>query len=114
MTLRRARYHSVTREVTAAPGAPAEVTERLRRAPATLLVTSSPPQAVITINNEPLGPTRKLDTWRSERLNVQASLPGYAPWSRTVYIKRKVTKLNVQLSPVAKSDPRPTRPGAVH
>jgi hypothetical protein len=110
VVMRHERYRSTLHELTAAPGAPAQLSERLRRPPATLLVTSSPPQANITINDEPLGPTpRKLDTRRYEHLRVQASLPGYAPWTRTVYIKGPVTKLTVQLSPTAKSESRAAR-----
>jgi hypothetical protein len=115
VTLRRDRYRSATRELTAAPGALAQMSERLHRPPATLLVSSSPAQANVTVNDQPLGPTpRRLDTSRYERLRVQASLPGYVPWSRTIYVKRKVNKLNVQLSPAAKSDPRAARPSGAH
>jgi hypothetical protein len=105
--LRHERYRPVTREVTAAPGAPAEVTERLHRPPATLVVSSSPPRANITVNGEPLGSApRKMGVWRFEHVRVQASLPGYLPWSKTVYVKDELLKLNAQLSSAPKADPR--------
>jgi hypothetical protein len=107
VTLRHERYRPATREVTAAPGTPAQISERLHRPSATVVVSSSPARASITVNDQPLGPApRKLGVWRYERVHIQASLPGYLPYSKTVYVKDELLKLNAQLSSAAKADPR--------
>ena len=107
VTLRHERYAEVTRTVTAEHGRDAVITERLSRPSAKLLVVSSPPNAVIKLNNHSFGPApRKIGTLRFEHLRLQASLPGYQPWRKTVYLKEAETTLEVKLTPVPKPAPR--------
>jgi hypothetical protein len=107
LTLRHERYRDVTRSVTASATRPLAVAVRLHRPKGTLLLTSSPPRAIFTVNDLEVGPApRKVNEWRYETMHVAAKLPGYLPWTRTVYLKEELTKLSAQLVPVKKPDPR--------
>jgi hypothetical protein len=104
LTIRHERYRDTQRPVHAEAGRAAVVSERLKRPMGTLVLTSSPARAVFTVNAQALGPgPRKLNTWRFEHVRVDAALPGYQPWHKTLYLKDPVTKLNAQLA----SAPRP-------
>ena len=104
LTIRHERYRDTERPVHAEAGRAAVVSERLKRPMGTLVLTSSPARAVFTVNAQALGPgPRKLNTWRFEHVRVDATLPGYQPWHKTLYLKDPVTKLNAQLA----SAPRP-------
>jgi hypothetical protein len=103
LSLRHERYRAVDRGVHAEPGKRALVDERLRRPPATLVLTSSPPKARFTINDNVIGPgPHRLETWRFETARLEAWLPGYQRWTKTLYVKEPLTKLNVQLVPLAR------------
>jgi hypothetical protein len=109
LTLRHERYKDVTRAVTAEPTRALAVSERLRRPMGTLFLTASPPRATFTVNQLPLEPgTRKLSTWRYETVHIQATMPGYAPWSRAFYFKDESAKINAQLVALSKPAARPT------
>jgi hypothetical protein len=98
LTLRHERYKEVKRALTASPARPLVVSERLHRPNGVLLLTSSPPRAVFTVNQLEVGPApRKVSEWRYETVHVEAKLPGYLPWKRTLYLKEEVTKLSAQL-----------------
>src|SRR5262249_20671738 len=92
VTVRHERYRPVSREVTAEPGPPAVLSERLHRPPGTLVVTSSPPHAHVVVNHDDLGtaPSR-LNTMRFERVRIEATLPGYLPFSKYVYLREATT-----------------------
>ncbi len=109
------RYSDVTRTVTAERGQGALITERLSRPPAKLLVTSSPPNAVIKLNKRKIGEApRRIGALRYERVRVAASLPGYQPWTKTLYLREAETKVDITLAPIAKPPARraPTGPAA--
>jgi hypothetical protein len=98
LTLRHERYKEVKRAVSASPASPLVVSERLHRPNATLMLTSSPPRAIFTVNQLEVGPApRKVNEWRYETIHVEAKLPGYLPWKRTLYLREEVTKLSAQL-----------------
>jgi hypothetical protein len=104
VTFRRERYAEETRTIAVEPGRSAVVAERLHRPPAKIVVTSSPPHAIIKLNRHLLGPApRKLSTLRFEHVRIEATLPGYRPWKKTVYLKEAESKIDVTLVPV----PRP-------
>ena len=103
------RYADTTRTLTAERGQAAMVSERLSRPPARLLVTSSPPNAVIRLNKRRVGEApRRIGALRFERVRVAASLPGYQPWAKSLYLREAETKLDITLTPVARP---PTRRG---
>jgi hypothetical protein len=100
VTLRHDRYREVSREVDVAPGTPATLDERLKRPSGTLVLTSTPPRAIFTVNGQRVGAApRTLDIWRYEHLKVEATLPGHRPWSKTVYVQEPTMKVEAQLAP---------------
>src|SRR5262249_19600274 len=108
VSLQRERYRPVVRTVTAQSGTRTVVDERLRRPPATLVFSSSPPKARFTYNDEDLGPApRKLGVMRFETVHVGASLPGYEPWHKTLYVRDAETRINAQRAPGARPARRP-------
>ena len=112
VTLRREHFAEVTRTITADRARDAIVTERLRRPPAKLMVTSSPPRAFIRLNKRRIGPTpREIDTPRFERVRIEASLPGYRRWKKTLYVKEAESEVDVRLvrapAPIARRAPAP-------
>jgi hypothetical protein len=107
LTFRRERYAELTRKISAERGQDTVVDERMTRPPAKLIVTSSPPNALIKVNRSRFGQApRKINTQRYEHLHLQASLPGYRPWKKTVYLKDAETKVDVELAPIAKPSVR--------
>jgi PEGA domain len=99
LTISHERYETVTRELTAEAGAPLAISERLHRPAATLLVASSPPGATITVNGQLLGAApRRVPTSRYEHVSIRALLPGYAPWTKKVYLSEATTKVTAQLA----------------
>jgi len=98
ITLRHERYKEIRRAVTANAARPLVVRERLHRPNGTLMLTSTPPHAIFTINALEVGPApRKVSEWRYETMHVEAKLPGYLPWKRTLYFKEELTKLDARL-----------------
>jgi hypothetical protein len=107
VTFRRERYAEATQTITTEPGQGAVISERLYRPPAKLEVTSSPAHALIKLNNHRLGPApRKINTLRFEHLRISASLPGYRPWKKTLYLKEAESKLDVTLVPLPRTAAR--------
>jgi hypothetical protein len=107
VTVKHERYADATRTITAERGRSAVVSKRLARPPAKVMVTSSPPGAHIKLNRHAFGEApRKISTLRFERVRVDASLPGYQPWTKTFYMKEAETTVAVMLTPVAKPNAR--------
>jgi hypothetical protein len=102
LTLRRDRYQSFARDMTAAPGTILSVTQRLQRPSATLAIGSSPANAEITINGQPQGATpKKLTVSRYQAASIKVTLAGYEPWTKTVYVREAETRIAMQLRPTA-------------
>ncbi|HXT97556.1 MAG TPA: PEGA domain-containing protein [Polyangia bacterium] len=98
LTITHERYETVTRTLTAEAGVPVAVSERLHRPPATLVVNSSPAGAAISLNGHAVGAApRRIPTMRYEHVTVRATLPGYAPWSKKLYLTGPTTQVNAQL-----------------
>jgi len=113
VTLRRQHFEEVTRTITADRARDTIVAERLHRPPAKLMVTSSPPRAFIRLNKRRIGPTpREIDTPRFERVCIEASLPGYRRWRKTLYVKEAQSEIDVRLvrapAPIALRAPAPS------
>jgi PEGA domain-containing protein len=95
-----------------APPPPAVAEERApRKNTATLIIGSSPPGAEIAVDGEPLGaaPTR-LEVPRFAQVEIEATLAGYAPWKKTIYVRRAETRIGTSLRPLepaSESDPTP-------
>ena len=95
---RRDRYADVNRTITAERGRDVNVAERLYRPPAKLIVTSSPAHARIKVNRRRFGETpRRISTMRYEHVRIEASLPGYRPWRKTVYLSEPESNVSVTL-----------------
>jgi len=98
LTIVHERYQPLTRELTAEVDTPVAISERLHRPPATLLVGSSPPGAAISVNGQALGPApRRLPTSRYEQVSIRATMAGYPPWTKKVYLSEATTKVTAQL-----------------
>jgi hypothetical protein len=98
VTLRRPHYADVTRTMAAHLGHPVIVAQRLQRPAATVVVTSSPPHALIKMNRRRVGPApREISTRQYQRVRIEASLPGYRPWKQTVFLKEAEAQFDVQL-----------------
>jgi hypothetical protein len=99
VSLERERWQAATVDVNAEAGVAAGVHERLRRPRGTIAFTSSPPGAQITINRVAAGTAPKqVDVQRYEKLQIKATLKGYAPWSKSVYLKDPESAIDIQLS----------------
>ncbi len=115
VTFRRERYAEATRTITTERGRNAVVAQRLQRPAAKVVVTSSPPNAFIKLNKHRLGRApRDISAQRFERVRIEASLPGYQPWKKTVYLEEAESKIDVRLvrRPEANAS-RATQPIAV-
>ena len=100
VTIDRERWQTVTLDVNAQAGNAALVHERLRRPRGTLVISSSPPGAQITVNRVAAGAAPKdVDIQRFEKVPVKVTLKGHQPWSKTIYLKESEMKLDVQLVP---------------
>ncbi len=99
LTITHERYETVTKTLTAETGVPVALDERLHRPPATLVVSSSPPGAAISLNGHPVGTApRRVPTLRYEHLTIKASLPGYAPWTKKIYLTAETLQVSAQLA----------------
>jgi hypothetical protein len=99
------RYQPVTQVLNADPGKPVVVSLRLHRPPGTLVVTSAPAHAYVTVNDQMLGPApRHLAAWRYEQVSIRATYPGYQPWTKKIYLKEPTTNVTAQLVPTGRAD----------
>jgi len=108
VTLRRDQYAEVTRTIVTEPGRSAVVAERLVRPPASVVITSSPPHAVIKLNKRRVGSApRTISALQFERVRIDASLPGYRPWKKTLYLEEAESQVDVRLVRRAEASARP-------
>ena len=100
VTIERERWQPVTVDVDPQAGTAADVHERLHRPRATLSITSTPPGARVVINRVAAGAAPKeVDVQRFEKLQIKASLKGYQPWTKTVYLRDADANLDITLVP---------------
>jgi len=100
VTIDRERWQTVTLDVNAQAGNAAVVHERLRRPRGTLIISSSPPGAQITVNRIAAGTAPKeVDVQRFEKVPVKVTLKGHQAWTKTIYLKESEMKLDAQLVP---------------
>jgi hypothetical protein len=100
VTLERERWQVVTVDVNAQAGTAASVHERLRRPRGTLVVSSTPPGAQISVSRVAAGTAPKqIDIQRYEKVPIKATLKGYQPWTKTIYLKDTEAKIDIQLVP---------------
>jgi hypothetical protein len=110
VTFRHERYAPLARTMAADPGQAVTMDERLYRPSAKLVVTSSPPNAVILLNRRRLGHApRKITTQQFEHIRIEASLPGYRPWKKTLYLKEAESTVDVALVQLAPAKTRRTK-----
>jgi hypothetical protein len=113
VTIQHDRYEDVTRTMTAKPGQMAALSERMRRPPAKVMITSDPPRAQIKFNGRAIGGApRNISALRFEHVRVSASLPGYQPWSKKLYLRQADTKIDVELVAVPKPASKRAPPAA--
>jgi hypothetical protein len=102
-------------EAPAAPSSAAVEAPATRLKTARLIIGSSPPGAAIAVNGEPFGaaPTR-LEVPRFAEVEIEATLAGYVPWKKTVYVRQAETRIGTSLKRVAAEatddDAKPTEP----
>ena len=114
VTLRREHYADVTRTITTERGQSAVVAERLIRPSASVVVTSSPAHAVIKVNKRRVGSApRTISALQFERVRIEASLPGYQPWRKTLYLKEAESQVDVRLVRLAEANARRPTPPSV-
>jgi hypothetical protein len=98
VTLRREQYAEVTRTITSTRESPTVVVARLQRPPAKVVVTSSPPNAIIKVNKRRVGPAPStIDARRFQRVRIEASLRGYRPWRKTLVLTDEESQIDVKL-----------------
>jgi hypothetical protein len=98
VTFRRDRYQPVTRDLVARADETTDVSQKLHRPTATLVVGSSPPHAEITVNGQGQGFTpKRISVSRFESVSIRVSLAGYAPWKKSVYVREAETRLGTTL-----------------
>jgi hypothetical protein len=99
LTITHERYETVSKPLTAESGVPVAVDERLHRPPATLIVNSIPQGASLSVNGHAVGSApRRVPTMRYEHLTIRATFPGYAPWTKKVYLTGDTMQVTAQLS----------------
>jgi hypothetical protein len=99
---RHERYVELARSLAVDPGQPATLDERLYRPPARLVVTSSPPNAVVLLNSHRVGRApRKISTLQYEQVRVELSLPGYRPWKKKIYVREAESNVDAALVPIS-------------
>jgi hypothetical protein len=78
-----------------------------------VVVTSFPRRAIISLNDRRLGPApRMIRTQRFEQLHLEASLPGYQTWQKTVVVKGGKSRVAITLVRVSKSTAQPATPAS--
>jgi hypothetical protein len=103
------RYEKIERRVTATPGTPVSLDERLSRPAGKLSLVSTPPGASFTVGGKSVGrgPTGT-DVSAFTQVTVTAALAGYKPWTQKVYIKGRSYSVHAKLEKL----PQPKRPTA--
>jgi hypothetical protein len=81
------RYQREVRPVEAIPGTVVEVSARMKRPEAVLVLQSSPPGAKFTVNGRRLGSGAKATVQAFESVTVSADLRGYETWKQKLYVK---------------------------
>jgi hypothetical protein len=100
VTIERERWAPITVNVNAQAGAVAKLHERLRRPRTTLAVSSTPPGAQISVNHVAAGAApKRIEIQRFEQVQIRATLKGYQPWNKALYLKEPDAKLDIQLVP---------------
>jgi hypothetical protein len=100
VTIERDRWQVTTVDVNTQQGKVAKIHERLRRPRTKLAVSSTPPGAQINVNHVAAGAApQKIEVQRYEQVQIRATLKGYQPWNKTVYLKEADAKLDIQMVP---------------
>jgi len=107
LTVSHARYSPVNELVAPTPGTAASSFVRLPRPPARLTLTSMPAGATFKVNRTQLGHSSgQASVLRFERARIEARLPGYRPWRKTIYVAAPALSVNATLVPLASRSPR--------
>jgi hypothetical protein len=110
VTIRHEHYADAQQTIVAEQGKGLTLSERLRRPPATLIVTSSPPHARIKLNGKSFGATpARIDTVQFEPLRLEARLPGRRPKKRKLTLRQAETTIDITLRASAKARARSAR-----
>ena len=110
VTIRHEHYADAQQTIVAEQGKGLTLSERLRRPPATLIVTSSPPHARIKLNGKSFGATpARIDTVQFEPLRLEARLPGRRPKKRKLTLRQAETTIDITLGASAKARARSAR-----
>jgi len=104
VVLEHPRYQSVERTVVARPDAPVTIEVRMERPDGHLELRSVPPGARFTIDGVAIGRDATDVAVRTfSRVYVTATLPGYRPWSRRLYVRGREDSVVVELEPMKRT-----------
>jgi hypothetical protein len=95
LTISHPRYRRVTRTLSASPGAPAQVEERLVRPTAQLQLSPATANWKVNGRSLPAG-TQSYDVSRFETVKLEARLSAKKTWRKQLYVKAAVTRLTAR------------------
>jgi hypothetical protein len=98
LALEHPRYARVEKALELEPGATTEWNERLVRPPGSLVIQSTPPGALVTVNGRPSGKTPvTVKVAAFEQAAVAVAMVGFKPWSERAYPGARPTTVNAAL-----------------
>jgi hypothetical protein len=97
VALNRPRYAPTTTSVTPGRSKATPAFVKLIRPQAHLLLTSTPPNATFKVNRTTVAGEASVS--RFEKARVEATLPGYKPWKKTVYVTASSMTVNAAMVP---------------
>jgi hypothetical protein len=97
VALNRPRYAPTTASVTPGRSKATPALVKLMRPQAHLVLTSTPPNATFKVNRATVAGEASVS--RFEKARIEATLAGYKPWKKTVYVTAASMTVNVALVP---------------
>jgi hypothetical protein len=99
-TLVRPRYSPAAATVTESGGSPAALFVKLNRPAAQLVLTSTPANAQFRVNRSVIGQApQSVSVPRYEKVVIEATLPDFRKWQKTVYVTAASMPINAALAP---------------
>jgi len=100
IAVRRSRYVDAQRRVRLRPGKPDRIEVKLERPDHKVRIVSAPLGATVTVNGKPAGITPLVMTVKGyQQIRVRIERPGFEDWSRRLYAREPLTKVNAVLKP---------------
>ncbi len=100
IAIRHPRFDQKVMNVVATMDRPLSISEKLKRPEASVLLTSAPAGATISIGERKIGTTPgRLDVERYEKIDVTVEKPGFERWTQAVFVDRAEETIHVRLRP---------------